>query len=145
MLGYTVRFFQRYAYCFSALAAVIGYNLILPDDSPWWLKVAVGIAICIPVQRLLHNENVTDKREGGKPGLPVLAIVLLSLGYWVMVNSGLLGVAMLAGAQAGSWLPFEQGMDWPTSLWIGGLMLATVPYALALRAAIRERRTHLFT
>ena len=54
-----VRFFQRYAGFFSVLAGLIGYRLILPDDSPWWIELGTGLAITLATYLILYKFGVT--------------------------------------------------------------------------------------
>lgn len=54
-----VRFVQRYAGFFAILAGMIGHTLILPDNSPWWLELGIGLAITLPTYLLLYKYGVT--------------------------------------------------------------------------------------
>ena len=138
MLIYIVRFFQRYAFFFSMMAAFIGYRPVLPKDSPWWLEAAVVASIFVAVERLLYKEDVTGMRADGKPGLTILAIIGLSVFYWYLILFALFLFLLLAGDSVTDWLPFGQNID--GQITIAALVLAAVVYVLGLRAAIRKRR-----
>ena len=45
-------------------AGIAAYHLLLPENAKWYLKLAVGFAVLIPVYRLLYKFGVT--RVGGK-------------------------------------------------------------------------------
>jgi hypothetical protein len=58
-----VRFLQRYASFFAILAGLVGYRLILPDNSSQWLELGTGLAITLATYTLLYKFGVT--RIGG--------------------------------------------------------------------------------
>lgn len=135
---WVVRFFQRYAHFFAGLAGLIGYRLILPDDSPKWLEVAVLIAVSIAVYQLLFKYGVTDRRADGKPGPTILGIVAISLFYW-----GLAALVMILIAaddcQSGT-DGIGPCIDEQKGFLIVSVWFAAIVYALGLWAAIRARR-----
>ena len=57
-----VYFFQRYASFFAILAAMVSYRLVLPDGSPWWQELALGMGVGAAVYVLLQKNGVTYNR-----------------------------------------------------------------------------------
>ena len=57
-----VRFFQRHAGFFAVGAGLIGYRLILPENSPWWLELPTGLAITFTTYILLYKLGITGVR-----------------------------------------------------------------------------------
>ena len=54
-----MRFLHRYAGIVSVLLGATAYKLVLPDGSPWWLKLGVGLAVTIPIYLMLFRFGVT--------------------------------------------------------------------------------------
>ena len=54
-----VRFLQRYAGFVAPFAGLVGYDLLLPDNSAWWIELGTGLAITVTVFLLLYKRGVT--------------------------------------------------------------------------------------
>jgi hypothetical protein len=65
-----ILFFQRFATFFAILTGMIAHRVALPDDSPWWLDLAVGLPITVGVYLLLHKDGVTTNRPKPSKGTP---------------------------------------------------------------------------
>jgi hypothetical protein len=59
-----LRFLQRHAGIVAMLAGATAYELVLPDSSPWWMKLGVGLVVLVPTYLLLYRYGVTQ--AGGK-------------------------------------------------------------------------------
>jgi hypothetical protein len=59
-----MRFLYRYPGIVAMLAGATAYKLILPDGSPWWMKLGVGLVVLVPTYIFLYRSGVT--RVGGK-------------------------------------------------------------------------------
>ena len=140
MLSYIVRFFQRYAFFFTGVAATIACRLILSDDSSWWLELTVLISVAGAGYLLLNKDGVTGIREGGKPGLTMLAIVGFSLSYWYLVAIGLLIITVGDCESAADGLALDRCTEGQNRFLIISVWIAAIVYGLGLWAAIRERR-----
>jgi len=140
MIVPVIRFFQRYANFFATLAGVIAYRRLLPDDSPWWLQLPVGLAVWVLVYELLYKDEVTGIREGGKPGLTVLAIVGLSVSYWCMVAVVLFILTAGDCDSALHGLAADRCIDGQNRFLIISVWIAAMIYAFGLWAKIRARR-----
>jgi hypothetical protein len=64
-----VRFFQRYALVFAILAGLVVREVVLPEDSSWWLDLAVGLPVTLAVYLPLYKRGVTNQRKPGKGSL----------------------------------------------------------------------------
>jgi hypothetical protein len=143
MIGYIVRFFQRYAHFFATLAGGIIYRRALPDDSPWWLELPVFLAIAGSVYWLLYKEGVTGTREDGKPGLTKLAIAGYSVSYWMLIAVLLFIFTPGDCVSAADGHAFTQCVAGQTPFLIISMWVAAIVYALGLWAEIRSRRRAL--
>ena len=59
-----LRFLHRHAGLVAMLAGATAYKLVLPNNSPWWLKLGVGLVVLVLTYRLLYRYGAT--RVGGK-------------------------------------------------------------------------------
>jgi hypothetical protein len=140
MVVHLVRFFQRYAAFFCSVTGVIAYRLVLPDDSPWWLKFAVGAPVAVAVYLLLYKDGITENREDGERGLSKLAIVGYSVSYWLLVPAMIFIIAVGNCASEADRSAVNRCFDGQTRLLIISIWLAAVVYALGLWAVIRARQ-----
>jgi hypothetical protein len=63
-----IRFFQRFALPFAILTGLFAREVILPEDSPWWLDLIVGLPVTFGVFLLLHKDGVTTNRPRSSKG-----------------------------------------------------------------------------
>lgn len=143
MIIYVIRFFQRYAMLFALLSGVVAERLALPDHSPRWLELLVRLVVALPVCLLLYKSGVTGVRDGGKPGLTVVTIILFSLAYWLLVAFGFLIFTAGDCAVGTDLLGTDRCTGARMPLLIAAACIAAFVYALGLRSAIRGRRPRI--
>ena len=49
------RFIQRYAVPIAIVTGLIGYRVILPGNSPWWLELGTSMSIALLTLELLRR------------------------------------------------------------------------------------------